>query len=730
MATYIQPGGGGNRGVTLEDVAEEVLNGLFCHYEPPVSDQALQKAAKFAKEHPQEASRSGRLPVKRKSNSNNSKFSMTTKKNKSILKPYNNNNNNDASSATKKKEPTQSKNVTWRDEKAKDQQEETIAANPCDFFGLSTRNTTNNENALTDVHLPNSSPKYHPSPLVRRQQTPMAAGAAVAAAGVGVAAATSSRHNQEEEEDAIEKFREKKSPTSSSGSSGFFNGFSYGLLGSPFHQQTKFEPPEHTLYDDEGNPMTNNNNNNDYDYESIQSLGDETEDTENVPPGSRRRRSGAKGEEEEVPILEDMCYSNPFCGGLDSVCFSESRKIPRETEEQQVSTSYNKTKMRVSLEGNDDDVYEPDTYKPAPTKQNMEYRRVRSPPVRRSHRYDYGNDQDGYESAEDYHGRSPDGRGQKNWNKPSRRPATPYRRGRGDEDDISSFETDNSLVVDQDAPSRRRSASQSRSPGRRSMSTDRHQHEYSDDEEYNYRRYSRSPGGRYPSRSPSQQRDPRRTSTGSARARYPQDQDYDERDDRHRPTLARRTPPALKLEPDENDAGLPERNRDPTPRSSAGHGGQGSGPLPPTPRRDEQSPDRRASNGRSARRSLSRALSPVSLATEDEIREEVSSVGVEESSFTRKEQYPNPFLAAEKAENKTKTIDSKKKVKVHPQMNRQSQPGGASSDSSKKSNRMFKGFSKRIGRVKAIVREIDAKRLPVPGMLGKAPQSTGKKSSE
>ena len=37
--------GAGGGGASLDNVAEEILNLLFCHYEPPTSDEAQIKAA-------------------------------------------------------------------------------------------------------------------------------------------------------------------------------------------------------------------------------------------------------------------------------------------------------------------------------------------------------------------------------------------------------------------------------------------------------------------------------------------------------------------------------------------------------------------------------------------------------------------------------------------------------------------------------------------------------------
>ena len=43
-------------GTPFENVAQEVLNGLFCHYEPPVSEYAQAKAAQEARTHPKKYS--------------------------------------------------------------------------------------------------------------------------------------------------------------------------------------------------------------------------------------------------------------------------------------------------------------------------------------------------------------------------------------------------------------------------------------------------------------------------------------------------------------------------------------------------------------------------------------------------------------------------------------------------------------------------------------------------
>lgn len=104
-------------GTPLENVAEEVLNGLFCHYEPPTSEFAQHKAATKAKLHPERYS-----------------FSQV-KKTQSILR---------TSRLFRKKqaivEVPKKKAVTWRDEKNRKGLEgrvESCAVNNCGFLGLS-----------------------------------------------------------------------------------------------------------------------------------------------------------------------------------------------------------------------------------------------------------------------------------------------------------------------------------------------------------------------------------------------------------------------------------------------------------------------------------------------------------------------------------------------------------------------------------------------------------------
>jgi hypothetical protein len=168
-----------------------------------------------------------------------------------------------------------------------------------------------------------------------------------------------------------------------------------------------------------------------------------------------------------------------------------------------------------------------------------------------------------------------------------------------------------------------------------------------------------------------------------------------------------------------------------------------------------------------ARQELMRQFSPRSMATDDEIREEVSSVGMA-SDTLRPMYYPNPYRdggnkeadgddepALDKAspkeesehdpstltgsagnsilselspalddkyhsknKNKNKSSSKKKKHNNHhhhhqhrdyPQLNQ-------SSSGSTRSKLLWKGWKKTVGKVKQIVKDIDENRLPAPGL--------------
>jgi hypothetical protein len=216
--------------------------------------------------------------------------------------------------------------------------------------------------------------------------------------------------------------------------------------------------------------------------------------------------------------------------------------------------------------------------------------------------------------------------------------------------------------------------------------------------------------------------------------------------------------------------------RDPTPRNSVdplevGHNEQ-KGPLPPTPRREtdnaEKNPRRQefSSTPEShdtfdfSKKSLCKRengpselpmnqFSPRSMATDDEIREEVSSVGMA-SETIRPLYYANPFLSVPPAviedeeqnlpleqdlpkeaialepstlSGSGSTLSSKPSTKHSGRSSQKQQPrsrGKAlpaiqnSSSGSTRSKKLWRGWKSTVGKVKKIVQDIDEQRIHPP----------------
>ena len=139
-------------GTSFENVAEEVLNGLFCHYEPPVSEYAQHKAASNARLHPRRYS-----------------FSKV-KKYQSILR---------TSRLFKKKQAMESrkkKAVTWRDEhnrKGIEGHVEGCAADNCDFLGFSRKDGLADSISPTRVSSLSKVPMNNrvPEPIIKHAPT-------------------------------------------------------------------------------------------------------------------------------------------------------------------------------------------------------------------------------------------------------------------------------------------------------------------------------------------------------------------------------------------------------------------------------------------------------------------------------------------------------------------------------------------------------------------------------
>ncbi|KAL3910231.1 MAG: hypothetical protein SGILL_007773 [Bacillariaceae sp.] len=128
-------------GITVENVTEELLNGFFCHYEPPTSEQAQFKAARAARADPiKYSNRPVAKPIL--------KMSHLTPKNKKQDKGIPQNTSSvqatdgkaGGASTASRSGSNSGKSVTWRDEKANQGRTKVekdvvgFAANYCGFF--------------------------------------------------------------------------------------------------------------------------------------------------------------------------------------------------------------------------------------------------------------------------------------------------------------------------------------------------------------------------------------------------------------------------------------------------------------------------------------------------------------------------------------------------------------------------------------------------------------------
>lgn len=132
MALFLMDPRKKKSGSTLENVAEDVLNGLFCHYEPPTSEYAQHKAANAVRENP-------------------TKYTFSkVKRNRSILRTSKQFRKKQAMEEAKKNK--KKRGVTWRDEATKKGFEgriEACASGPCDVLGVLTKAGRGLEDALS-----------------------------------------------------------------------------------------------------------------------------------------------------------------------------------------------------------------------------------------------------------------------------------------------------------------------------------------------------------------------------------------------------------------------------------------------------------------------------------------------------------------------------------------------------------------------------------------------------
>lgn len=826
-------------GTPLENVAEEVLNGFFCHYEPPTSEYAQHKASIDARLHPKKYA-----------------FSQV-KKNQSILRTSRLYRKKRAAEAARQKR----KGVTWRDEhnraKGLEGKVESCAAD-CDFLGL----TTKVGKGLADTLSPTQGQWKDGMNLKHFEDKVEACTANCKFFG------NSSNEGKDFTECTYlgDPDTQGKDPTacellakgytdSISAPRGPLTEKPVDVSSSSVQSVNEGVPPKKVLYDDEGNP-----------------IADENTEPNDALDGIHPSTSAF-----EIP---------PAPTGM-----SQLRKMAKQL---------------------DDGVYEPENYDQPHRPQSLAYKRIRSPPLRRTPRHNevYGDDEDKitmtrsqspipndipnhYDTPEQFDDNRNLPRG-----RAANRPATPHRRRSDANDDGMDYVSNKDYRHSPDQfYDNEHGRTNPVSPSRRSdVFSDLTMDEAIAGRSMGYRHRPISPArtsegvevdmfrgrARPRSRSPSRyqydsqyETESRKSSTDESYRPIEYDTVHDssslsnrssrdtasdkrrrhstdeppknsevikmlERKASNRSRLSEPLPATSRQQkrqtPDEEVLQqlrkLPSRQtapaavpavatdyasehemvtaikRDPTPRMSldpttGDENKPYQGPLPPTPRRKDA--DRRSSREardteedprsrgqRSTREerekdaqfrsrlsrtrdephlgqtsgcsdsirqkpltcgaldtnqtddwaynALLKPFSPKSVATDDEIRAEVSSVGME-SNTLRPIQYPNPFVAPSeptinelrRPEDVTSKIGSEpssisystlsshekpqpiiKKVQSADTGRRSRDVSNSSGSSSSKTKKLWKGWRKAVGKVKAIVKDIDEQRIPAP----------------
>ena len=863
-----------SNGVSLENVAEEVLNGIFCHYEPPTSEEAQRKAAEEATHFP-------------------TKYGTQVRK-KSILRP----------SRLERKQKVQTlRNVTWRDEEKKSNPIESkissCAMDQCNLFGSSTGDGIADTMPEVPMKMQSVMQKQTATTVPLKTETTPNSEDAELPTVPGKASKKKVLYDDEGNpiDDETDHPQDENIPPASrnqQGRSQYYRDVPFGRPGDQIPIMDE-DPNDPGVYEPESYgrsspsnvaafkrmrspPMPGLPRNYRLDEEVEVEMGwgrgrDNVESLGRVPPSSRSRSNSPS-------------QIGRSSGGQYQVASSKPAGSPRKGlgwMKKLAGRPSTPHRRRISKDGDleydsDDDL---DRLPPSPRDSySAERGRSRSP-----REFDDYND----ESNHDYFQH----RGRRSSRSPSRRT-----------DVYSDLTTDyiSEVPTDRyDTPPRRRS----RSPGRRdyypmedpyfhdrrsqqsirSYDSQRDQdgQDYSDELRSSrtidfdrphprdfYRRSSREYDDdvdrpyysdahyRQDSREYEDVYDRRRSNRGDYRGdregsslRYPEDDDVDRdeaRDAQRRyeedfqrrydakvrrsrresdPIPSRRTRRReISIEEAEQDtyehkrphtttsaeyrrgpqplccvdttyggdANFRGRQKDPTPRMSsegtdAPEFSESRVQLPPTPRmpgqtqttRDEKiervarpsTTERRndgtKNNGRPrvdtkdetdeekyarTRKALMRQLSPTSLATDDEIREDVSSVGMQ-SDTIRPLNYPNPFLQVpppileETATNgdysdddrerstlssdkrSNSTLSSKQPIPKESDRPTAIQAVSNSSSRSSGSKKYWKGWKKSFGMVKNIVKEIDEKRIPAPVLPGPTDAAnSGKRQTE
>lgn len=689
-------------GSTLENVAEDVLNGLFCHYEPPTSEYAQHKAANLVRENPTKYT-----------------FSKVKKRSKSILR---------TSKQFKKKamiEEQKKRGVTWRDEENRRGLEgkvATCATDKCDILGVLTKAGRDLEDTLSPT-------KAGEESFLNPFTTPTIQAEAAASQG---------KEDNESNEDT---------------------------------------PAKKVLYDDEGNPIDENGEAIDQEnvppaptgMSQLRKLAKSLDQNDMYEPENYDRpkgdtRSGVSLTRNPTPLRrrEDEYYvedaimqtrsDSPTNGGA---IYKRPGTPFRTREEGEDADSF----VGRSIRGRQD--YNQYSGAPSPGGRSAVFSEItmdealsgrgRYPqsPARTSE----GIEIDMNRGQPRAHSRSPGQRASSSRSKADRidlssdwdlgQDLTQIRSKSYEQRRSQTEEDRGDISGDDRAPAELSTPNKSSDDKSRRHSSGDYLQKYKDNIEK------------------------KKSSSKSRRTSAPLPLDTsDEKQSRRKSSRGTKSKSIEESSTKEKESSA-SRQRDPTPRMSVdpsteeGRPDQ-TQPLPPTPRRkdekehhrsrsqkenntDRKSTEKKATSkskdssrrksregGRAKegtydqiRKKYSTPKSPSSVATDDEIRAEVSSVGME-SSTLRPFNYRNPFMnvpppvmhdkSTNESENASKAVSKStvstgtKKSQDSPEIVQTSSSGSGTV----RTKKLWKGWRNAVGKVKSIVNDIDEQRLPAP----------------
>jgi hypothetical protein len=431
-------------GTSLENVAEEVLNGIFCHYEPPTSESAQVKAAKNFRAHPTDYG-----------------FEKQKQRKRSILRTSR------LFRKTKKARQKQEiRSVTWRDEKSRSHLEgrvEACAAEQCDFFGKSTKGG----DGLADSLSPKKAAKVHEDNIIKEQKE---------------------QQRVKMTEPLKEDGTPKKVMYDDEGNPIYEDGSDYQDENDPPSPSSLPSPEasenpadfECSSYPRMSNPFLN--------CDLLGSSGRSVAPgpvPAPVPPAPTGHSELRKTAMEDSNVYEPENYNDRPAGSAQSHAYRRMRSPPIRKPTPR-HTYDNEEDLHIETENRDRLVKMPRSRSQSPSRHRTE---------NNDDRPHYGDQYDSAEEdpyGEDASPRSPRRKG--GWMKSFRRPGTPGRRGRNgkESDDDAEYASDGSLVDRLGRVFRRRSSS-SRERGRPARGHDDEENYYEDGRG---RTRSRSPGHR------------------------------------------------------------------------------------------------------------------------------------------------------------------------------------------------------------------------------------------